>query len=189
MKFYFLAALTFLTLLYLYPGPRLDIATVPQRQDVLGYDRALFGSWQPHGQCTTREAVRLAQSTQASVLNCRVTGGTFYDPYSDQAVSNSEAVEVDHVFPLSAAWDMGAHSWDRNTRARFANDPLNLVATQRSLNQQKSDSLPSEWLPPKKRCAYSTRLAEIARAYELSLPTADVSVMRRQCRFEFLLPG
>src|SRR5699024_12715058 len=68
-------------------------------------------------------------------------------PYSQELIS-TDAIEVDHIFPLSAAWDHGAYQWDDATRQQFANDPLNLVATSRELNQSKSDSLPEEWLPP-----------------------------------------
>ena len=189
MRFYYLAALAFLTALYFFPGPRLEVDTVPQRQNVLGYDRSQFGGWQPHGSCTTREAVRLAQSQDAHLRKCRVTGGTFYDPYAGKQLSNTSPVEVDHIFPLSAAWDMGAYDWDQRKRALFANDPLNLVATQRRLNQQKSDKLPAEWLPPRRRCAYVKRLESVARKYQLTLPNTDVKVMRRQCRFEFLAPN
>lgn len=103
--------------------------------------------------------------------------------------AQSPAVEIDHVFPLSAAWDMGAWGWDNKRKAEFANDPLNLVATDKALNQAKSDSLPSEWLPPANRCDYARRLAAVARKYELALPAADVRTMRRQCRFDFRLPN
>ena len=82
---------------------------------------------------------------------------------------------------------MGAYRWDRQRKTAFANDPLNLVATAKDLNQDKSDSLPSEWLPPANRCDYSRRLAAVARKYDLPLPAADVRVMRRQCRFDFQL--
>ncbi|WP_230307870.1 HNH endonuclease family protein [Corynebacterium guaraldiae] len=70
----------------------------------------------------------------------------------------------------------------------FANDPLNLVATARNLNQAKSDSLPADWLPPADRCDYSQRLAAVARKYQLPLPSRDYVVMRHQCRFDFISP-
>ena len=103
----------------------------------------------------------------------------------------ADEVEIDHVFPLSAAWDLGAHSWDDARRLAFANDPRNLVAVHRSVNQQKSDQLPAQWLPPDPaaRCWYVQRLAEVAAVYGLALPGEDARVMRAQCRSGVSLGG
>ncbi|KAA8723352.1 HNH endonuclease [Corynebacterium phocae] len=110
-----------------------------------------------------------------------------FDPYSASQIAlrdRTQCVEIDHVFPLSASWDMGAWAWDERTRKAFANDPLNLVATGSSLNQDKSDQLPSQWMPPEKatRCWYVQRVAAVAAKYRLSLTTSDVKTMRRACR-------
>jgi len=90
------------------------------------------------------------------------------------------------VIQLRAEYDNSDSEWDRETKVRFGNDPLNLVATSRKLNQEKSDALPAEWLPPTNRCEYSRRLADIARKYSLPLPSADVRAMQRQCRIALL---
>ncbi|KXU16918.1 HNH endonuclease family protein [Corynebacterium simulans] len=175
MKHYFLAGLCAVTALWglnhFLPGPPLGVAEADMRVRIIGYEREAFGGWLPD----TKDNVRDAQATAYGL----------YDPYSGK--HNPASVEVDHVFPLSAAWDMGAYRWDRQRKTAFANDPLNLVATAKDLNQDKSDSLPSEWLPPANRCDYSRRLAAVARKYDLLLPAADVRVMRRQCRFDFQL--
>lgn len=106
------------------------------------------------------------------------------DPYTHRTVPVSD-VEIDHIFPLSAAWDMGAAEWDMHTATQFANDPLNLVAVEGAANRDKSDQLPSAWMPPYRghRCWYSERLAAIAVAYDLALTTADVARMKRSCMF------
>ncbi|QRJ59301.1 HNH endonuclease [Corynebacterium macginleyi] len=188
MKSYYLAALSCITILviawYAWPFPRFEVSTVSDRTKMQGYNRDEFGGWQPNGACTTREAIIKNQASEA-FSDCRPQSGMIYDPYAGEMISATSPIEVDHIFPLSAAFDMGAADWDRNTKIRFANDPLNLVATSRKLNQEKSDSLPSEWLPPANRCDYSRRLAEIARKCKLSLSRADVRAMRRQCRFDF----
>lgn len=94
-------------------------------------------------------------------------------------------IEIDHIFPLSAAWDMGAHAWEPEKRVAFANDPRNLVAVSRAANQEKSDQLPSEWMPMKDaHCWYANRLAIVAAAYDLPLPEQDLKLMRSKC-----LPG
>ena len=190
MKSYYLAALSCITVLigawYAWPFPRFDLATLPDRPEAAGYNRDDFGIWQPHGACSTREVILESQSSDP-LHGCHARSGTIYDPYSGTSISATSPIEIDHIFPLSAAYDMGASEWDRETKVRFGNDPLNLVATSRKLNQEKSDALPAEWLPPANRCAYSRRLADVAKKYSLPLPAKDVRVMQRQCRFELLL--
>lgn len=185
----YLLALALCTAAFFLPLPRLGVSVVPQRQKVLGYEREAFGGWERDGACDTRARTIAAQGAAGPAeCSARPKPGPILDPYSAAVIPAGAAVEVDHVFPLAAAWDLGAHEWDADRRRRFANDPRNLVATSRALNQAKSDSLPSRWLPPAHRCAYSRQLAGIAREYSLPLPAADVAVMRRQCRFEFVAP-
>ena len=102
---------------------------------------------------------------------------------SDPAMAAGEPIELDHIFPLSAAWDMGAYAWPMAKRLAFANDPANLVAVAKAENQAKSDSLPSEWLPSdsSRRCWYVNQLADIAVTYGLAVSAADAAVMRHQC--------
>lgn len=189
MKSYYLAALSCITVLigawYAWPFPRFDVTTLPSRPEAAGYNREDFGIWQPHGACTTREVILESQSSDP-LENCHAHSGTVYDPYSGTTIPATSPIEIDHIFPLSAAYDMGASEWNRETKVRFGNDPLNLVATSRELNQEKSDALPAEWLPPANRCGYSRRLADIARKYSLPLPSKDVRVMQRQCRLAVL---
>ena len=72
----------------------------------------------------------------------------------------SDDVQIDHVVALSAAWQKGAQGWDTATRTAFANDPLNPLAVDGPLNQQKGDGDAATWLPPKRayRCTYVARL-------------------------------
>ena len=162
------------------------VTEVPQRARVLGYDRTEFGAgWSPADACTVREAVLLSL-IDAAVLTpgCTVTGGTVTDPYTGTVLTADDALEIDHVLPLSAAWDLGAHAWPGARREQFANDPLNLLVVAAPVNRAKSDLLPSEWLPPDRgsRCAYAQRLGTVAVAYDLPLPAEDIAVMTRVCR-------
>lgn len=170
-----------------------QIETVPQRQRVLGYKREEFGNgWArvPSSQCTSRE-MSIIRQLQSAPPGCSVSSGLLHDPYANAMLdlSNPETkLEVDHVFPLSAAWDMGAHAWDSNKRVEFANDPLNLVVTAREHNQEKSDQLPSRWLPPHAgaHCWYGKRLAAVAAKYDLPLTGEDTRTVSAACRFAFL---
>ncbi|WP_029703143.1 GmrSD restriction endonuclease domain-containing protein [Corynebacterium callunae] len=143
------------------------VKEVNQRATVIGYDRdAMFGGW--------LTGVREGVVAQAGTI----------DPYSGAPLDLNNA-EVDHIFPLSAAWDLGAHSWTAAQRITFANDPINLVLVSREQNQTKGDQLPSEWLPqnPRVRCWYVEKLFGVANAYHLPLPAADVRIAQKQCGF------
>lgn len=158
------------------------LAVTKQRPQVASYDRAAFGDgWAtlPDGS-TTREAI---------IAHQLGPGGTGTDPYSGAPIAaarghGAHPIEVDHIYPLAAAWDMGAYSWDATQRRQFANDPLNLVAVASHANREKSDQLPSQWLPPDRgaRCAYAHRLAAVALTYNLPVTVADRRAMTGACQ-------
>lgn len=179
---------------YPTPTPLLNktlpsVPTVPQRQSVHGYDRAAFGDWAPaliDGQsCTTRHLI-LSQAYSTPVSSsCAISPAKVTDPYTGSPLTDD--VQIDHIFPLRAAWDLGAHAWPPAKRKQFANDPLNLVAVSASANQEKSDALPSDWQPTlKSRCWYARRLAHVSATYQLPLPRDDIAEMRRACYGELL---
>lgn len=175
---------------------------VDRRPQVPGYERdcgpgegCVFGTaWsddtdapQGHNGCDTRndvlaatlDDVRFAEGSN----DCDVVAGHFTDPFTgrvmDYATEGSQ-IHVDHLFPLAAAWDLGAAEWTPEQRARFANDTeLELLAVNGGANSAKGDSTPASWLPPHKpyRCEYVTRYLEVAAAYDLALTAADVTVI------------
>ncbi len=183
---------------------------VPSRPHVPGYERdcgpgegCVFGTaWTDdtdaplgHNGCDTRNDV-LARSLDDVVFkpgshDCDVVAGHFVDPYAatpmDYATQGSQ-IHVDHLFPLAAAWDLGAASWTPERRAIFANDTdLELIAVYGGANLSKGDSTPASWIPPNVafRCAYVTRYLEAAAAYDLAITEADVRVIepvvRKSC--------
>ena len=84
-------------------------------------------------------------------------------------------MQIDHVVALSDAWQKGAQGWDGPTRTAFANDPLNLLAVDGFLNQQKGDGDAATWLPPDRayRCAYVARQVAVKRDYGLWMTAAE----------------
>lgn len=119
--------------------------------------------------------------------DCVVVSMTLYDPYTGKDIvwkkSKATEVQIDHVVPLSYAWQMGAARWDKQKRQRLANDVLNLLSVSGPANSAKRDSGPASWLPPDKsiRCSYSVRFAQAALKYELSVTASDKGMMLRQC--------
>jgi len=154
------------------------------------YDRELFG-WRDdmdRNGCDTRNDILRRDLTAITLKGgtngCVVQRGTLASPYSGDTLAfdrENSTVDIDHVVALSDAWQTGAASWDEQTRREFANDPLNLLAVESSLNRQKSDGDAATWLPPKKdyRCEYVARQIAVKDKYDLWVKPAEADAMER----------
>lgn len=170
----------------------LDSLPVRGRAPKTGYDRVLdFGrSWLDVDQngCDTRNDV-LARDLGAVVRSgaCTVLSGRLVSVYSGVRVSftrgpaTSAEVQIDHIVPLSNAWQTGARQLPQARREALANDPLNLQAVEGSLNEQKSDGDAASWLPPLRsyRCIYVARQISVKAAYDLWVTAPERDAMRR----------
>jgi hypothetical protein len=152
------------------------------------YSRDAFGSaWKDvdRNGCDTRNDILQRDFTTVVLKpgtgDCKVIGGTWTDPYSNESYTFTEApsgAQVDHVVALKNAWQMGADLWNDQMRVEFANDPLNLRVTIASLNQQKSDSNAASWLPPYKpgRCFFIATQVAVKAKWELYVTTSEKEV-------------
>lgn len=175
------------------------VKVIPERPDIPGYDRSckkghgcVFGqAWKDvdRNGCDTRNDVLKAQLTEVSVKpgtkGCVVIKGTLADPYTGQQIAfrktQASAVQIDHMYPLGRAWDMGASTWTEEQRTEFANDQeSNLLAVDGKANESKGDSGLGEWLPINKafRCAYVLRYLQVADKWELPITKADADAAR-----------
>ncbi|HIW95151.1 MAG TPA: HNH endonuclease family protein [Candidatus Corynebacterium gallistercoris] len=171
---------------------------VPMRVRVPGYSRDQFGQgwgtvYIDHMACTTRQhALRLTFEPDAQeeagrarggvAPQCTTNGTTATDPYTGTTMSAAE-VDVDHVVPLAAAWDLGAWAWPPRRRWEFANDlERNLIVTDAGVNREKSDSTLAEWMPAIARCGYAAKFLGVLVAYELPVTEADASAGAKACR-------
>ena len=153
-------------------------------------DSAVYIPWAANG-CDTRDDILRRDLTRIRLRSetdgCIVESGRLRNPYLGTRIafskSDAAAVPIDHIFPLSLAWQMGASEWSNARRVQIANDPLNLLAVDRSSNSAKGDSGPAEWLPPNHsiRCAYTVRFAQVARKYDLPVTRVDKRAMLHQC--------
>ncbi|MDQ0692236.1 DUF1524 domain-containing protein [Arthrobacter sp. W4I7] len=169
------------------------LATLPikGRAPKTGYDRELFGqAWLDvdRNGCDTRNDILKRDLTAITYTNsvpCKVQTGTLADPYTGATISflrgngTSTAVQIDHVVALSDAWQKGAQQLTAEQRTAFANDPLNLQATDGPTNQKKSDGDAATWLPPNKgfRCEYVARQISVKAAYSLWVTQAEHDAM------------
>nr|WP_246324543.1 DUF1524 domain-containing protein [Petropleomorpha daqingensis] len=180
---------------------------VKGRAPKTGYSRDQFGpAWADvdHNGCDTRNDI-LARDLSGETFkpgthDCVVLTGTLADPYSGTTMqflrgsSTSDDVQIDHVVALSDAWQKGAQAWDVTRRTAFANDPLNLLAVQGSLNTQKSDGDAATWLPPNRayRCDYVARQVAVKVTYGLWVTQAEkdaIATILSTCPDETLPSG
>jgi hypothetical protein len=171
-----------------------DLASLPVRsaQFASGYDRDYFGdAWTDvdRNGCDTRNDVlrRDLKSPQIKpgTRGCLVLSGGFVDPYSGATMTfqrgsaTSGLVQIDHVVALANAWHSGAHAWDDARRLSFANDPLNLLAVDGDINQEKSASDAAEWLPPLEsaQCGYATQQITVKKTHQLSVTASEKAAL------------
>jgi hypothetical protein len=137
-----------------------------------------------HDGCDTRNNVLAKQLTEVTYKSgakqCVVMSGQLLDPYTGRTISFRKAaagkVQIDHVYPLARAWDLGASTWPEQRRTDFANDLTdNLLAVDGPTNASKSDHGPGEWLPLNKafRCTYVARYLRVAAKYKLPITRDD----------------
>ncbi|MDA0643745.1 MULTISPECIES: HNH endonuclease family protein [Nonomuraea] len=171
---------------------KLEKLAVKGRAPKTGFDRDKFGpAWADvdRNGCDTRNDILKRDLTDETFKegthDCIVLTGVLKDPYGGETISfergqdTSSKVQIDHLIPLSDAWQKGAQQWSDTKRKEFANDPLNLLAVDGPLNSQKSDSDAATWLPPRRsyRCAYIARQIDVKAKYELWVTKAEKDAM------------
>jgi hypothetical protein len=137
--------------------------------------------------CDTRQDVLLQQMSAVELRwgsACRIFEARLDDPYSGQSMtwrSDGYQIQVDHIYPLAAAWHAGAWRWTPQRRTRFANDiRRELLAVSATANQAKGAQTPSSWLPPgrSRKCDYVKKYLAVALAYDLPVTADDAEAMR-----------
>lgn len=167
---------------------KLQQIEIKGRAPKTGYSREQFGNgWGKINGCDARNVI-LFRDLKDVVLKdeCLVATGTLNDPYTGNSIDfdrtkNASAVQIDHVVALSDAWQKGAQSWEKDKRVAFANDPLNLIASDGPANQQKGDSDAASWLPSNKafRCEYVARQISVKIKYGLWNTEAETDAMHK----------
>ncbi|MGX5718045.1 HNH endonuclease family protein [Arthrobacter sp. MAHUQ-56] len=164
------------------------LAAIPAkgRAPKTGYEREKFGpAWKDvdRNGCDTRNDTLRRDLTGIQVKpgtnGCVVLSGQLADAYTGQAVDftrgSGPGVDIDHLVPLSDAWQKGAQGWDQDKRERFANDPANLAATSASVNRSKGDADLATWLPPARPhwCAYASGIVTVKANHGVWMTPAE----------------
>lgn len=160
-------------------------------QSIPKYSRNSFAGWlDEDGDClNTRHELLLELSTAPTKKDsngCRVMRGRWVDPYSGSVFLDSTKMDIDHLVPLKWAWENGAYAWNKETRDKFSNDPVNLFAVSASLNRSKGAKGPDEWMPPNKafHCQYVTRFHRVIISYPFPENTRNKTkkIMSTHCK-------
>ncbi len=165
----------------------LETLEVKGRAAKTGYARAEFGNgWARVNGCSTRDIILYRDLTDAMLEGeCKVVKGVLADPYTGKMIlfskEQSTAVQIDHIVPLSDAWQKGAQLLTKEQRIQLANDPLELIAVDGPANQQKGDGDAATWLPKNKafRCTYIARQIAVKAKYHLWVTPAEKKAMKR----------
>ncbi len=152
-----------------------------------GYERAQFGhGWDDaDGDCQDSRAEALISTSTTPVRfadeqRCRVVTGRWISMFTGNVIQNAGDIDIDHVVPLKWAWDHGASSWTKAKRDKFANDPVNLIPVEASLNRSKGAQGPESWLPPSGKCQYVSRFVRIVKVYGLQPDQAKFNRYKQQ---------
>ena len=145
-------------------------------------DGTAFGWEEPDGSCDVRDDALLRDGRGVEVdEECSIVAGRWLDPYTGEALEDSEDVDIDHIVPLANAWRSGANGWDESKREAYANDPGVLLSVDDGVNQTKGDKGPEAWLPPNAdyRCEYARRWISIKQDWNLTVNPQEKTTLQR----------
>lgn len=167
---------------------QLESIPVKGRAPRTGYSRDEFGpAWADtdRNDCDTRNDILardlVDETFKADTNDCVVTSGTLADKYTGTTINfvrsqdTSSAIQIDHIVPLSDAWQKGAQQLTAEQRTELANDPLNLMAVEGTINEAKGDKDAAMWLPPNSRfrCEYVALQIVVKTKYNLWFTHAE----------------
>lgn len=144
------------------------------------YSRSSWKHWtDDDGNCLNmRQEILKSRSLVKVKLNkkgCTVVSGKWDDYYYPEIHTKSKTVDIDHLVPLKLAHDQGGYEWSAEKKERFANDPENLVITNRSYNRKKGAKSIDQWLPVHQEyaCKYIRDWKHIKKKYGLMITESE----------------
>ena len=154
------------------PEVVLEVQLAGESDGGVSYNRSLYGSWtQVRSGCNTRCAVLEEESRP---------DGTWFSWYDGRTITNSSALDIDHLVPLAEAHSSGAWQWDASRKRKYANDlthPEALTAVSASSNRSKGSRDPAEWKPSDQDawCDYATDWITVKTVWNLTSDQAEIN--------------
>lgn len=142
------------------------------------------------GDCQNTRHEILVATSRAPVRftnprNCEARTGEWFDEYTGKTFTVAAQIDLDHIIPLRYAHNQGGDRWPPNKKVAFANDPMNLILTERSEIRRKGERGPTRYLPREEyQCDYVRQWLAIAEKYDLRLANGDrnrITVILRDC--------
>jgi hypothetical protein len=154
------------------------------KESTVAYDRDYFKHWSDldGNGCDTRQDVLYRENLKKG-FSCKDSTGRWFSAYDRLVTTDSSSFDVDHMVPLSEAWDSGASFWNEQKRERYANDlyPYSLIAVSASSNRSKSDQDPAEWMPTNKSfsCQYTARWIAVKSRWKLTIDSTEKRAIQK----------
>lgn len=155
------------------------------------YNRKDWKHWTDNDKncLNTRQELLKQRSLVKVTMNkkgCTVVFGKWNDYYYPEVLVKASSVDVDHVIPLKHAHDSGGAGWAPERKEHFANDPDNLVLTNKKYNRRKGAKTIAEWLPVNAEyaCKYVTNWFRLKQKYHLEISREEMktkSQLKDQC--------
>jgi 5-methylcytosine-specific restriction endonuclease McrA len=162
-----------LSIIFLLAVSSADCATQASNK----YNRIVdFGRWAQINDTDTRQILLTTQCTSPSLIRFnskhKIISGVWICPYTGLTFTDPLDLDIEHIVPLSYAYDRGASLWTLHSRRAFANDPENLLVVSKSANRSKGSKSPLEWLPDRieYRNTYVKSFVYICRKYLVDCP-------------------
>jgi hypothetical protein len=144
------------------------------------YSRAEWKHWiDEDADCKDTRAEILTERSEIPAKidpqKCKVLSGRWNDYYFSEILLRTSDIDIDHLVPLKHAHEAGGAAWSAEEKKRFANDPRNLVVTNRKYNRKKGEKTPLEWLPIERRyaCKYWRDWMTIKSLYKLEISSEE----------------
>ncbi|MFE6966702.1 DUF1524 domain-containing protein [Agromyces sp. NPDC057679] len=148
-----------------------------------GFTAAEFGpKWTDTNRngCSTVDDILVRDLTDVKADGCKVLSGSFTDPFTGQPGTylrgtKPRTVAVERVVGLESSWSAGTSRWEMPDRARFANDPLNLIAVTPASSKDRAGRTADLWQPADHtyRCGFAARQVAVKAKYQLTVTTAE----------------
>lgn len=149
-----------------------------------------FGRWindPTDDTCMNTRAKVLVRDSEEEVTyrndkKCVVEGGRWFDNYTNQELTSSRQIQIDHMVPLKNAYLSGAYKWDYKTRCLYANYmgyKDHLISSEAHQNMSKGDRGPEKYLPPELsyRCQYVKNWLTVKTIWGLNMTMDEVQAI------------
>lgn len=149
------------------------------------YDRKEWHHWidADHNCLDTRAEILKNRSTVPVKMNkkgCKILQGSWPDYYYPEILTKVKHVDIDHLVPLKHAHENGGYEWSQSQKEAFANDPENLVITNKKYNRSKGSKGIDRWLPKDHdyACKYEKDWVKVKVKYNLHFTAPEIDAIK-----------